>query len=77
VTKELQTSLVAAAGGAVRDSWAFFGQIVWEMLRNRQDEWVFFQPTDADGEFGGNYYFRRKPNDDSRTKEYSRAHHDS
>ena len=61
VTPDLQKSLIAAAGSNIRNSQAFFEQIVWEVLRNDRVEWVYFHPTDTDDEFGGNYYFRRGP----------------
>ena len=53
-------ALEAACGGNQDQSALFFGNIVWRVVFDRDDEW-YFKPTDRDSEVPlGMTYFRKR-----------------
>ena len=53
----LHTKIREAAG---RDADFFFGQIVWQVVRKRPDEWYFCRPAQDDDRIAGTRYWPRR-----------------
>ena len=49
-----------ACRGDVEEAEMFLGQILWQCLRMRSEEWRFDRPPSTDGEIRGMIYWRRE-----------------